>query len=207
MIQLILGSLLLSVIHASIPNHWIPIVLIAKVEKWTRIETLWVAVISAFAHTLSTIALGVVIGLIGFKLSNTYETITHVVAPLILIFIGIIYFSLDIGHRHQEHFPDKKKLPKKSKLGIIVSLSTAMFFSPCLEIETYYFAAGTHGIIGIVTVSLIYLMVTVAGITLLVYLGYKSIEKFNWHFLEHHEKKITGSVLIILGIISYFITL
>lgn len=54
-------------------------------------------------------------------------------------------------------------------------------------------------------VAAIYLIVTVAGSILLVTLASKSIEKFKWHFLEHHEKKITGIVLIALGLLSYFI--
>lgn len=207
MIQLVIGSFLLSLIHAAIPNHWVPLVLISKAEKWSKSETLTATAITAIAHTVSTIVLGIVIGMIGFKLSNTYDVIAHVVAPLILIFMGLIYFSLDLKHSHHEHLPDEKKLPKKSKAAIIITLSTAMFFSPCLEIETYYFTAGTHGWIGIAIVSIIYLLVTVSGIVILVSLGSRSVDKFKWHFLEHHEKRITGIVLITLGILSFFIEL
>ena len=38
--QLFLGSLLLSLIHATIPNHWLPVVAVGKAEKWTMNETL-----------------------------------------------------------------------------------------------------------------------------------------------------------------------
>lgn len=207
MVQLIIGSFLLSLIHAAIPNHWIPLVLISKAEKWTSSETISATAITAIAHTVSTIGLGVIIGLIGYQLSNTYDVITHIVAPLILIFMGLIYFSLDLKHSHHEHMSEEKKLPKKSKLAIIITLSTAMFFSPCLEIETYYFTAGTLGWKGIAVVSIIYLLVTVSGIVILVALGCRSIERFNWHFLEHHEKRITGIVLIALGILAFFVEL
>lgn len=79
-----------------------------------------------------------------------------------------------------------------------------MFFSPCLEIEAYYFTAGTHGKLAIGLLSAVYLLITVTGSILLVSLASKSIEEFKWHFLEHHEKKITGIVLIALGLLSYF---
>ncbi|MBX9851989.1 MAG: hypothetical protein K2X86_09545 [Cytophagaceae bacterium] len=207
MIQLIIGSFLLSIIHAAIPNHWIPLVLISKGEKWTVNETISATAITAIAHTISTIGLGIIIGLIGYQLSGTYDVITHVAAPLILIFMGLIYFSLDVKHSHHEHMPDEKKLPKKSRLAIIITLSIAMFFSPCLEIETYYFTAGTHGWKGIMLVSIIYFLVTVSGIVILVSLGCRSIERFKWHFLEHHEKRITGIALIALGILAFFIEL
>jgi nickel/cobalt transporter (NicO) family protein len=205
MIDLLAGSILLSIIHAAIPNHWIPVVMIGRAEKWSKKELIGVAVLTSFAHTLSTILLGIVIGLVGYKLSNSYHIITDVVAPLVLVFMGLIYFSLSFRHTEHEHLPTKEKLKNKSKPAIITALALSMFFSPCLEIEAYYFTAGTHGKLAIWLLSAIYLIVTVAGSILLVTLASKSIEKFKWHFLEHHEKKITGIVLIALGLLSYFI--
>jgi threonine/homoserine/homoserine lactone efflux protein len=80
-----------------------------------------------------------------------------------------------------------------------------MFFSPCLEIEAYYFVASSFGWRGIITVSIIYTSITIAGMLLLVWLGMKGVKKIKSHFLEHHEKTITGSLLILLGIAGYFI--
>jgi putative Mn2+ efflux pump MntP len=40
---------------------------------------------------------------------------------------------------------------------------------------------------------------------LLVWLGMKSVRKIKSHFLEHHEKTITGILLIVLGMAGYFI--
>jgi len=39
----------------------------------------------------------------------------------------------------------------------------------------------------------------------LVYLGLKGVNKFNLHLLDHHEKAITGVVLIVLGLLAYFV--
>jgi len=206
MMQFVIGSLVLSIIHATIPNHWIPLVAISKTENWSRVVTVWVTIITGSAHTLSTILIGIIIGLIGYKLSSTYEFITRIVAPLILVIIGLVYLVLDMksSHHHKRH-GEISAISKKSKFAIIVSLSIAMFFSPCIEIEAYYFHAGTGGWLGIAIVSIIYLIFTVFGMVLLVYLGRQGVEKIRWNFLEHHEKMITGIVLIVLGIFAYFI--
>lgn len=58
MIQIILGSILLTVIHAFVPNHWIPLLAIGKVEHWSRRETLSATAIAGLALTLSTIIIG-----------------------------------------------------------------------------------------------------------------------------------------------------
>ena len=205
MIQIIIGSLLLSIVHASIPNHWIPLVAIGKAGNWSRGETLWVTAITGCAHVISTILVGIIVGFIGYKFSSAYEFVPKVVAPLILVIMGLISIAIDLKKHHHHKFLKTNSIYNKSKVAIITSLGIAMFFSPCIEIEAYYFTAGTFGWLGITLVSIIYFIVTVSGMLLLVDLGRKGVEKVKWQFLEHHEKKIIGIVLIVLGIFSYFI--
>lgn len=207
MLQVIIGSLLLSLVHASIPNHWLPIVAISRTEKWTRVETLTITAITGFAHTLSTILVGIAVGLLGYGLSTRFSLVTSIIAPIILVVWGIIYLVIDArgGHHHHDHLQRGRNQAKTSKSALVVSLATAMFFSPCIEIEAYYFSAGTQGWLGIAIVSVIYLFVTVLGMLLLVDLASRGARKIRSHFLEHHEKKITGLVLIATGIIAYLI--
>jgi nickel/cobalt transporter (NicO) family protein len=207
--QIFIGSLLLSLIHASIPNHWIPLLAIGKAEKWKLKEMLAATAITGFAHTLSTILIGVVVGLIGIELSNSYSLIMSKVAPSILLVIGIVYVILDLRHhKHHHHYHEaghQKKNNNRSKLAILFSLSLAMFLTPCIEIEAYYFQAGLVGWKGIFMVSAVYTITTVTLMLLLVTLGYKGTQRMRSHFLEHHERLITGSVLIILGLIAFFV--
>lgn len=207
MIQLLLGSLLLSVVHAAIPNHWIPLVAVSKSEKWPRSTTLSVTAIAGLAHTASSIGIGLLVGLLGYKLSGEFEVITSIVAPSILVGLGLVYLVLDFrgSHHHHHHFDDAVDKSKKSISAIVISLSVAMFFSPCIEIEAYYFHAGTQGWQGVLMVSIVYLIVTVLGMMVLVDLGLRGAKRLRSHFLEHHEKKITGFILILAGLAAYFI--
>ena len=205
MFQIFLGSLLLSIIHSSIPNHWLPLIAISKSENWSRRETLIATAIAGFSHTTSTILIGMLVGLLGFSLSENYEPIVRIIAPVVLIALGSLYILTGMRHSHSHSYDSEGKTNKSSKMAIIVSLSFGMFFSPCLEIEAYYFSAGLIGWSGIVIVSVVYLIVTVTGMLLLVDLGLKGINKLNWHFLEHNEKRVTGSVLILLGFLAFFV--
>jgi hypothetical protein len=40
---------------------------------------------------------------------------------------------------------------------------------------------------------------------LLVSLGMRGVRTFKSHFLEHHEKAVTGIVLVALGILAMFV--
>ncbi len=50
MYSIITGSLIISLLHAVIPNHWLPVIAIGKKEKWTLDEVLKVTLICALAH-------------------------------------------------------------------------------------------------------------------------------------------------------------
>ena len=161
--------------------------------------------IAGFSHTASTILIGMLVGLLGFKLSENYEPVVRIIAPVVLIALGSIYIFTDMKHSHS-HFHDSERITdKSSKMAIIASLSFGMFFSPCIEIEAYYFSAGLIGWSGILIVSAVYLIVTVIGMLLLVDLGLKGINKLNWHFLEHNERRVTGTVLILMGFLAFFV--
>ena len=80
-----------------------------------------------------------------------------------------------------------------------------MFLTPCVEIEAYYFQAGSIGWPGIFIVSGVYLFITVAVMLSLVYLGMKGAKTIESHLLEHHEKRVTGIVLICLGILALIV--
>jgi len=205
--QIFLGSLFLSVIHALIPNHWIPLIALSKTERWNTRETLLATFITGFSHTVSTIIIGIIVGFAGIELSENYGHLTKVAAPIILLVIGVVYFLMDLrtGHHHHHHFELKDRDRKKTKIAVITSLSIAMFLTPCIEIEAYYFQASTIGWTGILIVSLVYLLITLLVMFTLVYLGMKGINRLNSHFLEHHEKGITGIVLILLAFMAFYI--
>ena len=217
MITIVIGAILLSAIHAMLPNHWVPLVLLGRAEGWRHRETLAITAVAAFTHTVSTVIIGILVGLVGWRLSQSGAIYTRIVAPALLAGIGLIYIGYDLSgsgsHRHCHHHgadgdhTHDSASGGRTKTAIMVSLLIAMFFSPCLEIEAYYFTAAKHGWVGILTVSAIYVCLTVVGMVALVHLGLKGLERLRWHLLEHHERLVSGLVLVGLGAAVYFIEL
>ena len=80
-----------------------------------------------------------------------------------------------------------------------------MFFSPCMEIEAYFLLAGSFGWYAIMSIAVLYLIISVSGMVIWIRLAYKGIIKLNWHKLEHNAGIITGVTLIITGILTFYI--
>jgi len=205
LIQVVFGSLILSVIHAVIPNHWLPLVAVGKAENWERSEALFVTALTALAHASSTIIAGVAVGLLGQSLASE-NSLTAYIPPFVLTGLGIGYLSLDMlaGHGEHRHVHDRDLSGKRSRASLIISLCVAMFFSPCLEIEAYYLKAGFIGWHAILTISVVYLATTVIGMVLFVDLALRGAKKIRFHYLEHHERRVTGAVLCGLGALAFF---
>ena len=204
MYNIIIGSLLISLLHAVIPNHWLPVLAIGRKEGWTLAETSRFTFIAGTAHVISTVIIGLLLGLIGSELTEHIEQFTRYIAPAVLILMGFYFIRQHYTHHHFQLQPELVK--KKSKKAIIMALILAMFLSPCMEIEAYFLLAGTKNWYLLAGIGLMYSVITIAGMLVWIRIVYKGLLKLNWHKWEHNAGIITGLVLIITGIISFFIS-
>ena len=203
MITLITGSLVLSILHGFIPNHWLPVLAIGKKEKWDLSETTRVTLIAGLAHAASTVLIGVLLAFIGARLATVVENFTAFVAPGLLVALGIFYIWQHSHHHHFHIHGDPEKVSNKNRL--IFSLASAMFFSPCFEIEAYFLVAGTEGLWLVALLAALYTIVTVTGMVIWVRLAHSGLLKMNWHALEHNAGIITGVTLVVSGVLNFFL--
>lgn len=203
MTSILIGSLLISLLHAVIPNHWLPVVAIGRKHKWTLTETTRITFIAGMAHVISTVIIGILLGLIGSELTEHIEHFTHIIAPSILILLGLYFIRQHYKHHH--FHLNKEEIDKRTKKAVVGALILAMFLSPCMEIEAYFLLAGAKGWYFMLGIAAMYTIISIAGMLIWVRIVYKGMLKLNWHKWEHNAGIITGLVLIITGIISFFI--
>lgn len=203
MYNIIIGSLFISLLHAVIPNHWLPVLAIGKKQGWNLMETTRITFIAGMAHVISTVIIGILLGLIGNELTVHIEDFTRIIGPSILILIGLYFVRQHYTHHH--FHLQKEHIEKKTKSSIVLALIVAMFLSPCMEIEAYFLLAGGKGWYMMAAIAAMYSIITIAGMLIWIRIVYKGLIKLNWHKWEHNAGIITGLILIITGIISFFI--
>lgn len=203
MFTVIAGTVLLALVHALIPNHWLPLVAVARAEQWKPKEVTTVTLLAALAHVVGTVALGFVLGLIGKELVEDYGESIAIASSVLLIVFGLIYYTVNLPHHHHSEQQDVVAY-KRSKSRWIFIFIVMMFLSPCLEVESLFLSAGVYGMGLVGLLGLIYAIVSISGILLLVTLGHRGVNLLPAHFIEHNEKRISGIVLILVGILSFF---
>ncbi|HMX41082.1 MAG TPA: hypothetical protein PK971_08025 [Saprospiraceae bacterium] len=201
--DLLLGTLLLSVLHGVIPGHWLPVLALKKQFGWSAGLTLRVAALAASAHACSTVALGLVLAWAGDWAAERMALFTHWVMPLGLVGLGV-YFMYQHHTHHHFHLTHASDVAHASPRKVVGLLTLMMFLSPCLEIEAIFVMAGAQGWATVAWVGTVYALLSVLGITLWVALAQSGLQRLNWHRIEHNAGLISGGVLVVTGLLSFF---
>ncbi|MEP6645737.1 MAG: hypothetical protein ABJC12_01500 [Saprospiraceae bacterium] len=196
--QLFLSVLSISILHALLPNHWLPVVAISRQLGWTGQKTAGVTMLAAFAHSLSTVIIGILLALGGMTLDHLLPYF-RLIAAGILILLGIMFVW---RHQHHMHFHlrELKVEAHPKMIYIIGSLMLAMFLSPCLEVGALFLMAGTEGMKMTFVLAGIYTVTSALGMTLFAWLAMQGLKRFDWHKLEHSSGLISGIILILTGL-------
>ncbi|KAA9332075.1 hypothetical protein F0P96_11345 [Hymenobacter busanensis] len=202
MLELLTGALVLSLLHAAIPNHWAPVLAVARAEGWPLRRAVGVTMVAGLAHVLSTVGIGLALGLLGWRLSARFEQFAGWVAPLLLIVIGLLYAFSGPGHTHPDPRPVRRRTTRRR---VVLGLAATMFLAPCLEIQSFFLAAGTHGPAALALLTSLYLLTSVSAMCALVSLAHRSLGRLNLDGFAHHERRLTGAVLVLVGMAGFLV--
>ncbi|MCC6815127.1 MAG: hypothetical protein IT267_01795 [Saprospiraceae bacterium] len=204
MIHLTIATLVVSLLHALIPSHWIPLLSISKTYQWSKKETLWTSFYLSCAHVFSTLIIGLVLGLVGLGLNELFAEIFYWLSPAILILFGL-YFLWRHHTHHHFHVDDELTQPPIRKKQLILSMMMFMILSPCLEITAFFFDASRYGWQNLIFIGLLYTLCSILSMVLWVNFLWIGFQKMDSHKWEHRAGILTGWTIIAAGIISFII--
>lgn len=211
-VDILLGAAAIGAVHAVIPNHWLPLVAISRSEGWSRRETLLTTLLVACCHVSGTILVGAAVSAFGMSFVEGSHEQAHLFSRYILIVVGLLFVLSGLKHARQCHHhrlrlvgggPEEHQLLKK--MGVVFTLSVAMFLSPCMDIIGYFFSVSLLGWEAVIWLAVIFALTTIPLLVALVGLGLSGIDRLNWKVLDHHGRTITGVLLVLLGIAGAWI--
>lgn len=85
---LIFGVVVVGVLHTIVPDHWVPITLLARQQGWSRRETARAALQAGSGHVASTLALGLVVAVAGVAFATKFGHAVSIVSSTALIAFG-----------------------------------------------------------------------------------------------------------------------
>jgi ABC-type nickel/cobalt efflux system permease component RcnA len=76
------------VLHTVVPDHWVPITLVARQRGWSVAQTARAALLAGTGHVLTTLAIAVVVWGAGVAAARTFGALVDTLASLALVAFG-----------------------------------------------------------------------------------------------------------------------
>jgi hypothetical protein len=215
-------------LHAAIPTHWLPFVLVGRARGWPRAKTIAVTAGAGLGHVALTSLLGLLIAWCGFKLNARVGTLFPWIAAAVLALLGLFYLfrqwkGLGILHHHppgsshhggehcgeaQDHTHWDEELQGTPLVSARTADSVAMSglfvmltVSPCEAFLPVYLSGVQFGWKGFVVLSIILAVAALAGMTLFTWLALFGFDRVRIQRFERHEAGLVGASFLLLAVV------
>lgn len=199
---LLFSSLTIGLLHALAPDHWLPFVMLAKAQNWSKWKITSITFLAGLGHVSSSLligAIGVLLGL-GAEKINLFESSRGNIASLLLIGFGVAYMVWGIKNWGRKH---THKIDK-AKIVSYWTLFALIVFGPCEPMIPLIFAGYAFGWSAILLVFTVFAIATIGMMMLQVHAGVFGLSFIRSHWLEHANDVIAGGVIILTGIAIRF---
>lgn len=204
---LLATAFLAAFLHAVLPTHWLPFVLVGRGQGWSTGRTLGAAALSGGVHVIVTIVIGLLIVLLGVELDKRFGGLLPVVSALILAALGV-YFLLTRkkgGQKvHDQTAPGAPVRHFASDRAALASLVAVLAFYPSEAFLPVYLSAAPLGWGAFVILSLILAGATLMGMMLFTSLALLGANRLKFERWERYERLVLAVVLFALAAMVLF---
>ena len=184
---LVFAAISIAVIHSFAPDHYVPVVTIARARGWSAGKAVLLSGVASTIHVTTSVILSIGV-LKGINLAG-YAELLEKFSPLMLITFGLFYtlISLTRPHRHVHTL---------STTAILMVIG----LSPCIPLIPVVLAASTLS--QAVLVAILFSLATVVTIVFLTYVSYRA---FRPPKIGDREDAIAGLIVAAVGFITYLL--
>ncbi len=221
---LLIGAVaVVGVLHTIVPDHWVPITLIARQRGWTKAETISAAIKAGTGHVLSTLAIALVVWFAGVTVATHFGHLVDLASSIALMVFGLwiavsSWLEMRQGgqghshehphphdHGHEEHHHDTHHhshdhpIKTKNRTALILILGS----SPMVEGIPAFFAAGKYGVGLIVIMSVVFGISTIATYVVLCALSTAGLQNVKLGSFEKYGEVFSGAFIALVGTVFW----
>lgn len=198
---LIAAVFAVGVLHTIVPDHWMPITLLARQRGWTRLQTARAAFGAGLGHTISTLVIGVLVWAAGAVFAARFGNVLSILSSVALIGFGL-WIAIgawrelredDAAHGHA----DEHVRGGGSRTALMLILGS----SPMVEGIPAFFAAAKYGAGLLAVMSAVFAAATIATYVLLCTLSSAALRRLHLGPLERYGEVLSGILIAIVGFV------
>lgn len=99
---------LVAILHSILPDHWVPLAVVARTQRWSLLRVGRITFLASLGHVLASLILGGIIALIGLQFQQEIDTQQGHIVGIVLVLTGLIFLLWSRfgrgphGHQHGE---------------------------------------------------------------------------------------------------------
>lgn len=185
-------------LHAALPTHWLPFVVIGRARGWSRRRTLGAVALAGGGHILATTVLGIGLARFGWEINERFDAAFHWAVAALLVGLGA-WLAFRAPHGYGcDHCEGRKLIPEPTDRAALWGLFLTLTLSPCELFLPVYLTAAPYGWPGIAWLSAVLAVATLTGMITLTWLTLRGAARLRW--LDRLDHRVLGGLLALLGV-------
>lgn len=203
LLTLLGGGLTAAFLHAALPTHWLPFVLVARAQRWSVPRMLGAVATAGLAHIATTAVAGSLIVMAGLALNQWVTGLLPHISAALLFILGAFYLARAGLRRPRLVSPPQTELAKPgvSDSAAFWGLVAIMALSPGEVLLPLYLSAADEGVAALGLLTLCFAIGTLAGMVLLSLIARAGASLLRLERWARYEGAILGAALIMLGLL------
>lgn len=199
---LLISTASVAFLHALAPDHWMPFSAMAKAQKWPQLKLLAITFISGIVHMGISIVFSIIAILLGFSVSKLKSIEGHrgEIALWLLIGFGVAYTVWGIKKAKEQKNKDIDEEKLKARTVAVWTMLAVIVLGPCEPFIPIIFLGYNYGYLGIISVCIVFSLVTIAMMMVQSLLAFKGIALIKNDIMERYAHAFAGLVIVLTGI-------
>lgn len=203
LLSLLGGGFATAFLHAALPTHWLPFVLVGRAQRWSLGRVMTAVAVAGLAHIAATAVVGGLIVVAGLALDQWIAGLLPHLSAILLFLFGAFYLARSVVRRPQLAGGPSLDLPEPavSHAAAFWGLVAMMAISPGEVLLPFYLNQAQGGVAVLAALTLVFAAGTVLGMalfTLLARAGWSVLRLERW---ARYEGAVLGVALIAIGLL------
>ena len=203
LLSLLGGGFVAAFLHAALPTHWLPFVLVGRAQRWGTGRTLSAVVAAGLAHIVTTAVVGGLIVAAGLALDQWISGLLPHLSAVLLFLFGAFYLARAMLKRPVTAGGPSLDSPEPavSNRAAFLGLVMLMALSPGEVLLPIYLSSASEGIAALSLLTVVFALGTVAGMAVFTSLASAGASILRLERWARYEGAVLGLALITLGLI------
>lgn len=103
LVVLLGAAITVAILHSILPDHWVPLAVVARTQRWNLLRVVQVSGLASFGHVAASLVLGGIVALVGLQFQHDLETQQGHIIGVVLALTGLGFLIWGLtgrGHGH-----------------------------------------------------------------------------------------------------------